>query len=477
MSDSTPEITKLILKAAAKADKESPGIPSDETVEPLKWPLQATVGPGLEGAIACETKIGYVNGTNGWLIYQGYNIFDLCAHCTFEEVAYLLLYGDLPTKEQLDLFQGKLVAARSLPQTLRMMMATPIEEMNPMSGLRLGTNLMRRRLTWRDTEAGRPDPSSAIASDEDSIPMETEPMGEKRAIYEFGRRRPARPQDVSRRTTDAASLDSCIQLISGVGTLTAAISRIHDGKLPIEPDPDLGHAANILYMMTGKKPSPEAERVMDVALILHADHGMNASTFAAMVVASTLSDIYFSIGAAIAALTGPLHGGANEQVVRTLKEIGGPNEVDAWFNRTMKKGEKIPGFGHRVYKAYDPRARILEPLARHLVSNSPESSSPESRLLYRTARKLEKSVVSTLGKEKSVLPNVDFYSGIVYSSMGIPEHMFTPLFAASRVAGWTARVHECLKRNRIFRPRAWYVGEFGRKVKPIARRRTKKRKK
>lgn len=477
MSDSTPEITKLILKAAKKADKEAPGIPSDETAEPLKWPLQATVGPGLEGAIACETKIGYVNGTNGWLIYQGYNIFDLCAHCTFEEVAYLLLYGDLPTREQFNIFNGKLVAARNLPHTLRMMMATPIEEMNPMSGLRLGTNLMRRRLTLSDTEAGRPDPSSAIASDEDSIPMETMPMGEKRAIYEFNRRRASRRRDAKRRTTDVASIDSCIQLIAGLGTLTAAISRIHEDALPIEPDLELGHAANLLYMMTGKRPSPEQERVMDVALILHADHGMNASTFAAMVVASTLSDIYFSIGAAIAALTGPLHGGANEQVVRTLKEIGGPDKVEAWFKKTMKKGEKIPGFGHRVYKAYDPRARVLEPLARYLVSNSRESRSSESRVLYRTARELEKSVVSTLGKEKSIMPNVDFYSGIVYSSMGIPEHMFTPLFAASRVAGWTARVHEYLKRNRIFRPRAWYTGAFGREVKPIAQRESKKRKK
>jgi len=477
MSDSTPEITKLISKAAAKAEKDAPGVSTAETVDSLKWPIQATVGPGLEGAIACETRIGCVNGTNGWLIYQGYNIFDLCAHCTFEEVAYLLLHGDLPARAQLDAFKEKLMSARYVPHTLRMMMATPIEEMNPMSGLRLGTNFMRRRLTWRDYEAGRPDPSSAIASDEDSIPMETIPMGERRAIYEFGRRRMARPPEASSRTTDAVSIDSCIQLIAGVGTITAAIARLHEDCLPIDPDPKLGHAANLLYMMTGEKPSPEAERVMDVALILHADHGMNASTFASMVVASTLSDIYFSIGAAIAALTGPLHGGANEQVIRTIKEIGTPDNVESWYRKAMKKGVKVPGFGHRVYKAYDPRARILEPLAKYLVSNSRSSASSKARVLYRTARELEKQVVATLGKEKRVMPNVDFYSGIVYSSMGIPEYMFTPLFAASRVAGWTARVHEYLKRNRIFRPRAWYVGEFGREVTPISRRRTKKRRK
>ncbi len=204
---------------------------------------------------------------------------------------------------------------------------------------------------------------------------------------------------------------------------------------------------------------------MDVALILHADHGMNASTFASVVVASTLSDIYFSIGAGIAALNGPLHGGANEQVVRELQRIGGADNVEAYVQRAVRKKQKIMGFGHRVYKAYDPRARILGPLAEYLCERD-----PAQRELLMTARALEKSVLEAFGTEKRIFPNVDFYSGLVYRSMGIPEEMFTPLFAVSRVAGWSARVLEYLKHNRIFRPRAQYIGKVGRNYLPVEER-------
>jgi citrate synthase len=218
-------------------------------------------------------------------------------------------------------------------------------------------------------------------------------------------------------------------------------------------------------MMTGRRPTPEEERVMDVALILHADHGMNASTFAAMVVASTLSDMYLSVGSAIAALRGPLHGGANEQVLYMLRSIGSPNDVDAWFKKVQAQKQRIMGFGHRVYKAYDPRARVLGPLAGHLSKRNKEMWP-----LYRTARALEKKVVATLGAEKRIFPNVDFYSGIVYGCMGITPDLFTTTFAVSRVAGWTARVLEYLKNNRIFRPRAIYVGPFDKRYVPIADR-------
>jgi citrate synthase len=235
--------------------------------------------------------------------------------------------------------------------------------------------------------------------------------------------------------------------------------------MPIEPDPTLGHAANFLYMMTGEKPTPEAERVMDICLILHAEHGMNASTFASLVVASTLSDIYLAIGSGIAALSGPLHGGANEQVLRTLNEIGSADRVDAWFRKAMAEKRRIPGFGHRVYKTYDPRAMILAPLAQHLVKQNREVAP-----ILRIARKLEKRVVSTLGREKKIFPNVDYYSGIVYASMGIPVELFTPIFAVSRVAGWTARVMEYLRNNRIFRPRSIYIGEHGKEYVPVAER-------
>jgi citrate synthase len=204
------------------------------------------------------------------------------------------------------------------------------------------------------------------------------------------------------------------------------------------------------------------ERVMDAALILHADHGMNASTFAAMVVASTLSDIYLSVGSGIAALSGPLHGGANEQVVAMLREIGSVDQVKPWFNQAMSEKRKITGFGHRVYKAYDPRARILGPLAEKLVERNTGIT-----LLFEIAKSLEKEVIGTLGAGKGVFTNVDFYSGLVFSAMGIPTELFSPIFAVSRVAGWTARVLEYLQHNRIFRPRAIYTGDFARQYTPI----------
>jgi len=465
MQRKTPEITQLVLDAKRKATRETGFTPEEAENERIHWPVDCTVGPGLEGAIACETKIGYVNGTRGWLVYQGYDIFDLCAYSTFEEVAYLLLHGHLPTGRQLAGFKKKLEQSRHLPFTLRMMMGVPVEEMHPMAALRLAANLLRRRRTWRDSDLARPDPEEAIAADEDSTPMETKPMGEEHAIYEFRRRRPTRPDGTRRLSDDAVSMDSCIYLIAGMATITAGISRLREEKLPIEPDPELSHAANFLYMMTGERPTPTEERIMDIALILHADHGMNPSTFSSLVVASTMSDIYFSIGAGIAALNGPLHGGANEQVIKVLREIGSPDHVAQWYRGQRRKKAKIPGFGHRLYKTYDPRARVLGPLARLIARNA------ETSTLYRTARALEKKVVASLGKEKGVFPNVDFYSGLVYNAMGIPDEMFTPIFAVGRVVGWTARVNEYLRTNRIFRPRAKYVGEFGKQYTPIRSRR------
>ncbi|HPQ55135.1 MAG TPA: citrate/2-methylcitrate synthase, partial [Spirochaetota bacterium] len=264
---------------------------------------------------------------------------------------------------------------------------------------------------------------------------------------------------------EASGVEACYHLIAGVATITAAISRIHQQFMPLEPDPNLSHAGNILYMMTGKRPSSIEERIMDVALILHADHGMNASTFATMVVASTLSDFYFSVGSGIAALNGPLHGGANEQVIKILNEIGSVEKVKPWVDRALSTNNKISGFGHRVYKAYDPRARILAPLAEFLVKDN-----PRVKHTYDIAKKLEEVVVHKLGSEKKIFPNVDFYSGIVYSCLGIPLEMFTPIFAVSRVSGWTARTLEYKENNRIFRPRALYTGEFNKQYVPPGNR-------
>jgi citrate synthase len=465
MHEDTQKITDIILKAASKARRETRNESQKRHAgKSLSWPIECTIGPGLEGAIACESKIGYVDGSKGWLIYRGYDIFDLCAYSSYEEVSYLLLHGTLPNPEQLEVYTKKLVEYRYLNKTLRMLMSFPVEEMNAMGALRMGTIFMRQEFTYKDQEAGRPNLQDAISADEDSIPMETMPTGQKKAIYEFRAAKKARNR--KKMLGDASGLEACYHLLGGVPTITAAISRIRQGHMAIEPDPQLSHAGNFLYMMTGKRPTPVQERIMDVALILHADHGMNASTFASMVVASTLSDIYFSVGSGIAALNGPLHGGANENVLHTLREIGSPENVAQWVQSASEKKKKIPGFGHRVYKAYDPRARVLGPLAGHRMKHCPE----EIIKLYSTANELEKQVLKTFGHEKKIFPNVDFYSGIVYSRMGIDPRMFTPIFAVSRIAGWTARVLEYLENNRIFRPRSMYTGDFEQEYVPLEER-------
>lgn len=465
MSENTKKITELILDAAKKARKETDTEPEPSLTKPIKWPVECIVGPGLEGAIACESKIGYVNGAKGWLVYRGYDIFDLCANSTYEEVSYLLLHGNLPTESQLKVFNQRLIECRDVSGTLDLLGNFSINKMSPMSALRLGVNLMRQEFTNADKNDLRFNEENIISTDEDSIPMETLPRGEKHAIYEFKAKLGAKSLKPARGLEVAAEYRSCYHLISGVASIAALIARVYQGLEPISPDPTLSHAANLLYMITGKKPSPEEERIMDIMLILHADHGMNASTFASMVVASTLSDIYFSVGSGIAALNGPLHGGANERVLHMLKEIGSLENVDSWYENSRKKKAKIMGFGHRVYKAYDPRARILLPLARHLVKGK-----KESRLLFNIAQSLEKKVVENLGAKKKIFPNVDFYSGIAYHTLGIPIELFTPMFTVSRVAGWTARVMEYLENNRIFRPRAMYTGPFDKQYLPIKKR-------
>ncbi|HPS19766.1 MAG TPA: citrate/2-methylcitrate synthase [Candidatus Omnitrophota bacterium] len=462
----TRAITKIILEAGAKARKETETTPEPDLTKPMDWPVTCTVGPGLEGAIACETKVGYVNGAKGWLIYRGYDIFELCAYSTFEEVSYLLLNGNLPTHSQLEDYKNQLLKYRNMNKMMSILMGYPIENMNSMAAIRLGSNLMRYELLGADAEHIRDMETlgKVISSDEDSIAMETVPKGEKNAIYHFDKREMDR-SEIKKMDTKLESVmgrESCYHLISGVATIAAAVARLKKRRLPLEPDPTLSHAGNFLYMMTGEKPTPLEERVMDIALILHADHGMNASTFAAMVVASTLADIYFSVGSGIAALSGPLHGGANEHVLYMLRDIGGSKNVKKWVNKAIKEKKRVMGFGHRVYKAYDPRARVLGPIAEYLAQRT-RHVNDENWKMFQTAQSLEKEILDAFGRDKRIFPNVDFYSGIVYSCMGIPADMFTPIFAVSRVSGWTARVMEYLENNRIFRPRAMYVGAFDRK--------------
>ena len=457
-------ITRMILDAKKRAYEETGHEPEPERTERVEWPVHCNVGPGLEGAIACESKVGYVNGAKGWLVYRGYDIFDLCANSTYEETAYLLLYGQLPTASDLDAFTSTLYRRMHIPQTQRLLLSFPVEQMNPMAALRLGTNLMRQKQTYRDrliaTDRGR-----LIASDEDTIPMETRPTGKRRPVFEFFStvfRKGATPGPDELLGSD--EMASCYNLIAGVASVAASIGRVREGQLPLEPLPDLSFAGNYLYMLTGRRPSALEERLMDICLILHADHGMNASTFASLVVASTLSDIYLAVGSGISALAGPLHGGANVEVIRMLEQIGGPKAAAKWFHAARAEKRKITGFGHRVYKAYDPRARILAPLAKLLAAES-----EHSQLLYDTAVALESEALATLGKRK-IFPNVDYYSGIVYQCMGLPTELYTTIFAVSRVAGWSARLIEYLQNNRIFRPRAIYTGSFNEVYVPLDRR-------
>ncbi len=466
MADSAKEIKKVVSRAIQAAHREIGGVPEPPSKTKFKWPIQCTVGPGLEGAIACESQVGFVNGSQGSLVYRGYDVLELCGHSTFEEVSYLLIHGRLPTRTQLDKFERKLADFRRIPATMRLLMGFPVEKMNAMSALRLGTNMMRQEFTHLDEMEAKRDVETAISTDEDSIPMEIPPWGDERAIYEFRKERAGRTDKSEKAMAEAAGIASASHLIAGTATITAAIARIREGLMPLEPDPELSHAANYLYMITGQRPNAVEEKIMDIALILHADHGMNASTFASLVVASTLSDMYMSISSGVAALNGPLHGGANERVIQTLDQIGGPENVKAWYEKEKGQGKKIPGFGHRVYKRYDPRARILGPIAKHLTGRS-----ERARRLLETAQELERVVIEDLGPDKGIYPNVDFYSGLVYSCLGIPTYLFTPTFAVARVAGWTARVLEYLKNNRIFRPRAIYTGRINKQYVPLEERR------
>jgi citrate synthase len=359
---------------------------------------------GLEGVVAATTQVGSVDGTAGKLAYRGYDVNTLAEHSTYEETAYLLLYGSLPTRSELAGFHDKLLGYRTVPdEALKRLSDLPCP-CHPMSMLRSGISLLECI-----------DDACRIAE------------------------------------TQESKRDAGIQLIAQMATLTGAISRTLEQKPPIAPDPALSHAGNFLYMLSGKRPERLAERVMDIALILHADHGMNASTFASMVVASTLSDIHSAVSTGIATLKGSLHGGANERVIRLLEQFSTPDEALVYVDKAMANKEKIVGFGHRVYKTYDPRARIFQRYARDL------SELTGDMKLFNIAEAIEKKVVEKLGS-KGILPNVDFYSGIIYHALGIDASIFTPIFAVSRVAGWVARIMEYLEDNRLFRPRAIYVG-------------------
>ena len=367
---------------------------------------------GLEDTVATSSAICYLDGEHGVLAYCGHDIHDLARHSTFEEVCFLLWHRRLPTRAELGDLQSQLVAARPLPEPLvRLMRSLPPG--NSMDALRTLTSAL-----------GHYDADAAEQS----------------------------PQ---------ANYRKAIRLTSQVASLVATMGRINAGAGPIQPDPVLSHAANFLYMLTAERPSGLATRAFDVALILHADHELNASTFAARVAAATLTDIHSAIVAAIGALKGPLHGGVNADVMRLLLEIGAgaaPEKAEDVVRAKLARKEKIPGFGHRVYHTEDPRATHLRQMSRDLGQRAGQAA------WFEMSQRIE-ALVKT---EKKLNPNVDFYSASTYHALGIPIDLFTPIFAVSRISGWTAHVLEQYGNNRLIRPRAEYVGpEYPQRYLPL----------
>ncbi len=358
---------------------------------------------GLEGVIAAESALTYIDGQKGILAYVGIPIEELAEHSTFEETAFLLLHRRLPNRSELQQFSAELARQRPLPDPMVHILQTLPRQAAPMALLRTAVSAL-----------GHFDPHA---------------------------------DDVSQEGLHAKALTMIAQL----ATLTAAIGRLRRNQEIIPPDPSLSHSANFLYMLTGQRPDPAAARVFDVVLIVQADHEFPASTFASLVVASTLSDVYSAISAALGALKGPLHGGASEQVIRMILEIGDPSRAHDYIHQKLARHERIMGFGHRVYKTYDPRARILK---RHLQELVKQNRDPR---LFQIEQIIEKTVIEALGA-KGIFPNVDFYSGTVCYYLGIEPELMTPIFAVSRVAGWMAHIIEYLADNRLFRPTTRYVG-------------------
>ncbi len=369
-------------------------------------------GAGLEDVVAGESKICYVDGERGRLIYYGYDVAELAAHSSFEEVAYLLWYGRLPGRIEFDAFLDTFTGSMRLPVETAMILRMFPRTATPMEVLRTAVSSL-----------GHWDPDSG-------------------------------------NTALDACLRKAIRLTERLPLLITAHQRLRNGLEPVPPKPGRSIAYNFLYTLFGTEPKGAMVTAFDVALILHADHELNASTFAARVVAATMSDMYSGVTAAIGALKGPLHGGANEQVVRMFQQIGDPAAAEAWVLQALEAKKKVPGFGHRVYRTYDPRAVILKNYAK-----SSSDAAGDTRL-YEIACAVE----DTMLKHSKVFPNVDFWSGICYSSMGIPTELFTPIFAVSRVVGWTAHILEQWSDNRLIRPRAEYVGPMDLKYVPINRR-------
>ena len=376
-------------------------------------PAKTSLTKGLEGIIAAQSAICFIDGEKGILSYRGYDINELAPNATFEETVFLLWEGHLPSKAELTDFNAQLVANRELPPMAMKVLKEIAKSMGPMDALRTTVSALG---------AGR--------NDADKYTL-----------------------DVDR----AKAIETTAQL----ATIVAYYHRIRFDKELVHPDPKLSHAANFLYMLTGKKPTPAAERAFDCALVLHADHDLNASTFSARVTAATLADYHGAITSAVGTLKGPLHGGANIEVMKVLLEIEASHETpEDWVEHQLAKKRKIPGFGHRVYKTLDPRAIHLAKLSKSLGEQAKQTKWYEMSLALQKAMKAQKDIDA----------NVDFFSASSYYVMGIPLDLYTPIFAISRVGGWSAHVLEQHGDNRLIRPLSEYTGQLGKKWVPFTQR-------
>ncbi len=369
---------------------------------------------GLAGVIALDTSICYIDGQAGELLYRGYEIDDLARNASFEEVAYLLWHGDLPTQAQLDALHAQLRAERALrPEVIDHLRHHTPDDANPMAALRTAVSMM-------------------AAYDDEADAM-----------------------------TPEANYRIAVRLTAKMPTLLAAFDRIRKGKDPIAPRGEGSTASEFLYMLNGEAPGPSAERIFDAALVLQAEHDLNASTFAARVIGSTLADMYSAITGAIGALKGPLHGGANIEVMRMLLEIDASGEdTGAYVRRKFAAKEKVMGLGHRVYRTLDPRAAILRDLLEDLSQEKGDMKWYDMSVAIMDAAK----------EQKNLNPNVDFFSASVFHLLGIETDLYTPIFAVSRITGWTAHLLEQYADNALIRPSSEYVGERGRTITPIAER-------
>ncbi len=378
--------------------------------------LPGTYYPGLEGVISNETAITNLEGRkgDGDLEYRGYRIEDLAEHVSYEEAAYLLLHGELPNAAQLADFDSRLRSQRAIPPELLDLLRKIPREAHSMDVLRTSLSV----ISHFDPEVN------------------------------------AAPTD------HAANVRKAERIVAKTATAVAARERLLAGQEPLAPDASLSHAGNFLYLATGKKPSVSMTRAFDLSLVLYAEHELNASTFAARVTVSTLSDIYSGIVAAIGTLKGPLHGGANEEAWKVLVEVGSPDNAEKWIHDALVGKKRIMGFGHRVYKTGDPRARILKVWCRKLADEIGEHK------WEKIAEPIEREVTA----QKKLPPNVDWPTARLYHYMGLETDVYTPIFALARVAGWSAHIIEQLDSNRLMRPRARYTGPANRPVKPIENR-------